>query len=70
MFRLVWRSAGGRFGRILLTALAIIASTAFLGGTLVFDATVGRAFDAIISRTRARGIISAPTLAYLLNIST
>ena len=53
MFRLVWRSAVGRFGRILLTALAIIASTAFLGGTLVFDATVGRAFDAIISRTYA-----------------
>lgn len=50
MFRLAWRSVTARFGRILLTALAIIASTAFLSGTFIFKDTVGRTFDALFAQ--------------------
>ena len=38
-----------RFGRILLTALAIIASTAFLSGTFIFRDTMERTFDALFA---------------------
>ena len=34
MFRLALRSVIARWGRLLLTSLAIVASTAFLSGTL------------------------------------
>jgi putative ABC transport system permease protein len=50
MFRLAWRGVIARFGRILLTALAIIASTAFLSGTFIFKDTVGRTFDALFAQ--------------------
>lgn len=36
-----------RWGRIVLTALAIVASTAFLSGTFIFRDTVERTFDAL-----------------------
>lgn len=47
MIRLALRSVLARWGRIVLTALAIVASTAFLSGTFVFRDTVERTFDAL-----------------------
>ena len=47
MIRLVLRSVLARWGRIVLTALAIVASTAFLSGTFIFRDTVERTFDAL-----------------------
>ena len=41
------RSILARWGRIVLTALAIVASTAFLSGTFIFRDTVERTFDAL-----------------------
>ena len=40
-----------RFGRIVLTALAIIVSTAFLSGTFIFRDTVERSFDALFAKS-------------------
>ncbi len=47
MLRLALRSVLARWGRIVLTALAIVASTAFLSGTFIFRDTVERTFDAL-----------------------
>ncbi len=49
MLRLAMRSVLARRGRIVLTALAIIASTAFLSGTFMFRDTVQRTFDALFA---------------------
>ena len=38
-----------RWPRLLLTALAIVASTAFLSGTFVFKDTIQRTFDALFA---------------------
>ncbi|HZX57005.1 MAG TPA: hypothetical protein VFE86_20125, partial [Ilumatobacteraceae bacterium] len=40
-----------RFGRIFLTALAIIVSTAFLSGTFIFRDTLESSFDALFAKT-------------------
>ena len=49
MLRLAWRSVLVRWPRLLLTALAIVASTAFLSGTFVFKDTIQRTFDALFA---------------------
>ena len=38
-----------RWGRLVLTALAIVASTAFLSGTFIFRDTVQRTFNALFA---------------------
>ena len=47
MLRLALRSVLARWGRVVLTALAIVAGTAFLSGTFIFRDTVERTFDAL-----------------------
>src|SRR3954466_4785506 len=49
MIRLALRSVRARWGRVVLTALAIIASTAFLSGTFIFRDTVQRTFNALFA---------------------
>lgn len=49
MLRIALKNVVARFGRILLTALAIIASTAFLSGTFIFRDTIERTFDALFA---------------------
>jgi putative ABC transport system permease protein len=49
MLRISWRNVIARFGRIILTSLAIIASTAFLSGTFIFRDTIERTFDALFA---------------------
>ena len=51
MLRLALRNITARFGRILLTALAIIVSTAFLSGTFIFRDTLELSFDALFAKT-------------------
>ena len=51
MFRLAVRNVTARFGRILLTALAIIVSTAFLSGTFIFRDTLESSFDALFAKS-------------------
>ncbi len=49
MLRLALRSVLARWPRLLLTALAIVASTAFLSGTFIFRDTIERTFDALFA---------------------
>jgi len=49
VFRIALKNVVARFGRILLTALAIVASTAFLSGTFIFRDTIQRTFDALFA---------------------
>lgn len=49
MIRLTLRSLRVRWARLLLTALAIIASTAFLSGTFIFRDTIQRTYDALFA---------------------
>lgn len=49
MFRLALRSVRVRWGRLVLTSLAIVASTAFLSGTFIFRDTIERTFDALFA---------------------
>ena len=49
MIRLAWRSVLARWPRLVLTALAIVASTSFLAGTFVFRDTIERTFDALFA---------------------
>ena len=49
MFRLALRSVLARWPRLLLTALAIVASTSFLSGTFIFRDTIERTFDALFA---------------------
>ncbi|MGB8857854.1 MAG: FtsX-like permease family protein [Ilumatobacteraceae bacterium] len=49
MFRLAMRSVLARWPRLLLTALAIVASTSFLSGTFIFRDTIERTFDALFA---------------------
>ncbi len=49
MLQISLKNIVARFGRIMLTALAVIASTAFLSGTFIFRDTVGRTFDALFA---------------------
>jgi putative ABC transport system permease protein len=51
VFRLTLRNVTARFGRILLTALAIIVSTAFLSGTFIFRDTLESSFDALFAKS-------------------
>src|ERR1700712_1611713 len=51
MFRLALRNVTARFGRIVLTALAIIVSTAFLSGTFIFRDTLESSFDALFAKS-------------------
>ncbi|MEO6125896.1 MAG: FtsX-like permease family protein [Ilumatobacteraceae bacterium] len=51
MFRLALRNITARFGRIVLTALAIIVSTAFLSGTFIFRDTLRGSFDALFAKS-------------------
>ena len=54
MFRLALRSVAARWGRLVLTSLAIVASTAFLAGTFVFRDTIERTFNALFANTYSR----------------
>ncbi|MFZ4718978.1 MAG: ABC transporter permease [Ilumatobacteraceae bacterium] len=54
MFRLALRSVAARWGRLVLTSLAIVASTAFLSGTFVFKDTIERTFDALFANVYER----------------
>ncbi len=54
MFRLALRSIAARWGRLVLTSLAIVASTAFLSGTFVFKDTISRTFDALFANVYDR----------------
>ncbi len=54
MFRLALRSIAARWGRLVLTSLAIVASTAFLSGTFVFKDTISRTFDALFANVYER----------------
>jgi len=49
VIRLALRSVLARWPRLLLTALAIVASTAFLSGTFIFRDTIERTFDALFA---------------------
>ena len=49
MLRLALRSVLARWPRLLLTALAIVASTGFLSGTFIFRDTIERTFDALFA---------------------
>ncbi len=49
MIRLAWRSVLARWPRLVLTALAIVASTSFLAGTFVFRDTIERTFNALFA---------------------
>ena len=49
MIRLALRSVRARLGRVVLTSLAIVASTAFLSGTFIFRDTVQRTFNALFA---------------------
>ena len=49
MFRLAMRSVLARWARLVLTGLAIVASTSFLAGTFVFRDTIERTFDALFA---------------------
>jgi len=49
VFRLAMRSVLARWPRLLLTALAIVASTSFLSGTFIFRDTIERTFDALFA---------------------
>ena len=49
MIHLALRSVRARWGRVVLTALAIVASTAFLSGTFIFRDTVQRTFNALFA---------------------
>ena len=51
MFQIAVRNVTARFGRILLTALAIIVSTAFLSGTFIFRDTLQASLDAIFAKS-------------------
>ena len=51
MFRLAVKNVVARFGRLVLTALAVVVSTAFLSGTFIFRDTLERTFDAIFATT-------------------
>ncbi len=51
MIRIALRNVTARFGRIVLTALAIIVSTAFLSGTFIFRDTLERSFDALFANS-------------------
>jgi putative ABC transport system permease protein len=54
MFRLALRSVRARWGRLVLTGLAIVASTAFLSATFVFRDTIQRTFDALFADVYSR----------------
>ncbi len=54
MFRLAVRSVAARWGRLVLTSLAIVASTAFLSGTFVFRDTIERTFNALFANVYDR----------------
>jgi putative ABC transport system permease protein len=43
------RSVAARWPRLILTALAIVASTSFLSGTFIFRDTIERTFDALFA---------------------
>jgi putative ABC transport system permease protein len=49
MFRVALRSVLARWGRVVFTSLAIVASTAFLSGTFIFRDTIERTFDALFA---------------------
>ncbi|MEO8265192.1 MAG: FtsX-like permease family protein [Ilumatobacteraceae bacterium] len=49
MLRLALRNVRARWGRVVLTALAIVASTAFLSGTFIFRDTVQRTFNGLFA---------------------
>lgn len=54
MFRLALRSVAARWGRLVLTSLAIVAATAFLSGTFVFKDTIERTFNALFANVYER----------------
>ena len=53
MFRLSLRNIWSRKGRMLLTAIAVIAGTAFLNGVFVFTDTIKGAFNTMFENAYA-----------------
>ncbi|GAA1371888.1 ABC transporter permease [Streptomyces beijiangensis] len=53
MLRATLRSFFAHKGRLLLSAMAIILSVAFVAGSLIFSDTVGRTFDRLFASTSA-----------------
>lgn len=53
MFRLALKSALARKGRLLLTAVAVIAGCAFLSGVFVFSDTIRASFDRLFANAYA-----------------
>src|SRR6266511_4085978 len=49
MFKLTIKTVWSRKGRLLLTAVAVIAGTAFLSGVFVFTDTIKGTFDRIFT---------------------
>lgn len=49
MLRLSLRMALARWGRLVLTSLAVILGTAFLSGTFIFRDTINRTFDELFA---------------------
>ena len=49
MFRIALRSTLARKGRLLLTAMAVIAGCAFLSGVFVFTDTINGSFDKLFA---------------------
>ncbi len=54
MLRLAIRSVAARWGRLVLTSLAIVASTAFLSGTFIFRDTIERTFNGLFASVYER----------------
>lgn len=53
MWRLVWKNTVSRVGRLVLTALAVIAGAAFLSGVFVFSDTIRATFDRLFANAYA-----------------
>ncbi len=54
MIRLALRNVLARWGRLVLTSLAIVASTAFLSGTFIFRDTIERTFNGLFANVYDR----------------
>ncbi|CAB4882007.1 unannotated protein [freshwater metagenome] len=51
VLHLTFKNVTARFGRVVLTALAIVVSTAFLSGTFMFRDTLEGTFDALFAKS-------------------
>src|SRR5215211_5735276 len=51
MLKVTWKSLLGRKVRLLMSTFAIVLSSAFVGGSLIFSDTLGRSFTALFAST-------------------